>query len=79
MAQGFLGTHGLQETIDVAVRELLQRLHGVRGFTDALVNAEAHQRARAGVPMLTPQAESHARDVDGHEGPADDDESGSTP
>ena len=55
MAQSFLGTRVLQQTIDVAVRELLDRLHSVRGFTDALVNAEAHQRELAGVPTLTPQ------------------------
>lgn len=52
MAQSFLGTKSLQETIDVAVRELLDRLRAVDGFTDALVAAEASQRRRGAVPVL---------------------------
>lgn len=52
MAQIFLGTRSLQETVDIAVSELLDRLRSEPGFTDALAAAEASQRRRAGVPAL---------------------------
>lgn len=52
MAQHFLGTRSLQETIDLAVRELLERLREEPGFEEALEAAEASRRRRAGIPEL---------------------------
>lgn len=54
MAQSFLGTKSLQETVDVAFSELLDRLRCEPGFVEALAAAEASQRRRAGVPQLPP-------------------------
>jgi hypothetical protein len=48
MAKLFLGTKSLQETIDVAVQELLKRLRTEPGFEDALRAAEASRRREAG-------------------------------
>jgi len=53
MAQHFLGTRSLQETIDTAVRELLASLQDEPGFQAALTAAEVSQRRRAGVPVLS--------------------------
>jgi len=52
MAQSFLGTRTLQETIDVAVHEFLERLRTEEGFESALSAAEASQQRRAGVAGL---------------------------
>jgi hypothetical protein len=57
MAEAFLGTKSLQETVDVAVTEFLDRLRGEGGFVEALEAAEASQRRRGGVAELPPRAE----------------------
>jgi hypothetical protein len=55
MAANFVGTKGLQETIDVAVREFLGRMSEVPGFSAALEAAEEHQRSLRAVPKLRDQ------------------------
>jgi hypothetical protein len=57
MAQSFLGARSLQETVDTAVSELIDRLTSEPGFVEALAAAEASQRRRAGVPALPPRAD----------------------
>jgi hypothetical protein len=52
MAQSFLGTHSLQDTIDLAVREMLAQLRTDEGFVGALRAAEASQQRRARIPAL---------------------------
>lgn len=52
VAGTFVGTKNLQETINLAVDEFLDRQRQVRGFLDALEAAEASQRERAGVPTI---------------------------
>jgi hypothetical protein len=52
IAAAFVGTRGLQDTIDLAVDEFLKGLRGVDGFVEAVAAAEASQRARADVPTL---------------------------
>ena len=55
VAATFVGTASHQETIDLAVREFLDRLRtDADGYTEALTRAEAHQQARAGVAPLSP-------------------------
>ena len=54
MAQSFMGTKSLQETIDVAVSDLLERLRAEDGFEAALFAAEASQRRRRGVSEIPP-------------------------
>lgn len=53
MAGPFLGTTSLQDTIAVAVEELLERMRSVDGYQDALRAAEKNQRNRAGVRSVT--------------------------
>jgi hypothetical protein len=55
LAQSFLGTRSLQETIDIAVRELLIQLRAEDGFEEALAAAETAQRRRAKVSALLPR------------------------
>jgi hypothetical protein len=45
MAAQFLGTKSLQDTVERAADELLQRLHQVEGCTAALLAAENHRRS----------------------------------
>jgi hypothetical protein len=52
MAAQFLGTQTTQQTINIAVDELLARLRKVPGFEAALAAAEGHRRARAGIPRI---------------------------
>jgi hypothetical protein len=52
MAQNFVGTTSLQDTIDLAVRNLLHDLAEEPGFTIALRAAEASQRRRGRVPTI---------------------------
>jgi hypothetical protein len=52
MAGLFVGTSSLQDTIDVAVKEFLERMHSTRGYREALRSAEQNQRRRAGVPAI---------------------------
>lgn len=54
IAAAFVGTRSLQETIDMAVAEFLERHHEVAGFKDAVAAAEASQRARGGIPTIGP-------------------------
>lgn len=49
MAALFTGQDALQDVIDLAVTEFLERLHGSPGFLKALADAEREQRRRAGV------------------------------
>jgi hypothetical protein len=59
MAAQFLGTRNLQDTIRLAVDELLERMRQVAGFEEALRAAEAHQRNRAGVRSLRDSLPRH--------------------
>ncbi|MDX1873412.1 hypothetical protein SBI67_14920 [Mycolicibacterium sp. 120266] len=52
MAQPFVGKFTLQDVIDVAVTEFLERQYNVEGFRAALHNAENNQRARRRVPTI---------------------------
>lgn len=52
VAAPFLGATSLQDTIDVAVTELLERLRQTAGFAAAVDAAELSVRSRAGVPTL---------------------------
>jgi hypothetical protein len=52
VAAAFVGARSLQETVDIAVAEFLERQHQVAGFKDALTAAEANQRARGGIPTV---------------------------
>jgi hypothetical protein len=49
VAGPFVDGANLQETVDIAVSEFLERMRAVAGYTSALLAAEASQRARAGV------------------------------
>jgi hypothetical protein len=49
MASLFTGHDSLQEVIDLAVAEFLDRLRARPGFADALAAAEQEQQRRAGV------------------------------
>lgn len=54
MAAPFAGQHSLQDTIDLAVTEFLDRLgKDVPEFVDALEAAERAQRRRAGVQSVS--------------------------
>lgn len=52
MAAIFVGTSSLQDTIDLAVTEFLERMGDEPGFREALTAAERSQRRRAGVGEL---------------------------
>jgi hypothetical protein len=52
MAQPFVGKFTLQEVIDLAVTEFLDRQRAVEGFRAALLSAENSQRSRGGVPSI---------------------------
>lgn len=62
MAAQFLGTASLQDTIDLAVCELLERMREVEGFSAALAAAERSQQGRAGVRTLPRSAGEHDAD-----------------
>lgn len=49
MAATFIGTSSLQDTIGVAVKEFLEKMHHVEGFQEAIRAAERSQQDRAGV------------------------------
>jgi hypothetical protein len=49
MASLFTGHESLQDIIDLAVTEFLDRLRDQPGFSDALMAAEQEQQRRAGV------------------------------
>jgi hypothetical protein len=49
MAGLFTGHESLQDVIDLAVTEFLERLRARPGFIDALAAAEREQQRRAGV------------------------------
>jgi hypothetical protein len=51
MAGVFTGHESLQEIIDLAVTEFLDRLRTVPGFPEALTAAERERQRRAGVQM----------------------------
>ncbi|EFG77110.1 hypothetical protein HMPREF0591_2978 [Mycobacterium parascrofulaceum ATCC BAA-614] len=61
MAGPFIGSANLQETIDTAVGEFLDRMRQVPGYAAALLAAENSQRTRAGV-----------RDINSDEASGDD-------
>lgn len=54
MAALFVGTRTVQDTIDVAVSEFIERLRRNPGYQAALDAAESSQRVRAAVPTLKP-------------------------
>lgn len=49
MAGLFTGHESLQDIIDLAVTEFLNRLRGQPGFSEALTAAEQEQQRRAGI------------------------------
>jgi hypothetical protein len=49
MAGLFTGHESLQDIIDLAVTEFLDRLRGQPGFSEALTAAEQEQQRRAGI------------------------------
>ncbi|MDP3950542.1 hypothetical protein [Microbacterium sp.] len=52
IAAAFVGARSLQETMDIAVAEFLERQYQVDGFKRAVAAAEANQRARSGIPTV---------------------------
>ena len=56
MASMFTGHESLQDIIDLAVTEFLDRLRERPGFLDALAAAEREQQRRAGIPPSRPSA-----------------------
>src|SRR4051812_13144423 len=53
VAAAFVGASTLQQTLDIAVQEFLDRLHqDAPGFTTAVASAERHQQHRAGLRNL---------------------------
>jgi hypothetical protein len=49
MASVFTGQESLQDVVDLAVTEFLDRLRARPGFLDALATAEREQQRRAGI------------------------------
>lgn len=63
MAALFTGQESLQDVINLAVTEFLDRLRGVPGFLESLTAAEREQRRRAGVrPMSGADADADRED-----------------
>jgi hypothetical protein len=54
MAGLFVGTTSLQDTIDIAVKEFLDRMLTIPGYREALRSAEGNQRRRADVRTIRP-------------------------
>jgi hypothetical protein len=52
MAEGFTGCESLQDVIDLAVTEFLDRLRTTPGFLQALSAAERERQRRAGVQTV---------------------------
>jgi hypothetical protein len=47
MAGLFVGTTSLQDTIDIAVKEFLERMQSIPRYQEAVRSAEDNQRRRA--------------------------------
>ena len=61
MAGTFTGQESLQDVIDLAVTEFLDRLRERPGFLDALAAAEREQQRRAGIRRATHQSDPRCR------------------
>lgn len=63
MATLFTGQESLQDVINLAVTEFLDRLRGVPGFLESVAAAEREQQRRAGVrPMSDTDADADRED-----------------
>src|SRR5260370_40775428 len=68
MAALFTGQESLQDVINLAVTEILDRLRGVPGFLESLTAAEREQQRRAGVRPLNDVNADADRGGDGSDG-----------
>jgi hypothetical protein len=74
MAALFTGQESLQDAINLAVTEFLDRLRGVPGFLESLTAAEREQQRRAGVrPMNDANADADRESDDSDRDQADPD------
>lgn len=74
MAALFTGQESLQDVINLAVTEFLDRLRGVPGFLESLTAAEREQQRRAGVrPMTGVNADAYREGDDSDPDQADPD------